>query len=209
MLGAVLVANGELRWTPELTALAAAAPALLAADGGADHLARVGIPPTAVVGDLDSISAATRAWVGEDRLVHLPDQDRTDLEKAMVYAFDELAVPGLTVLGALGGRPDHELGNLGLLARMARGLELLYLSGDGVMLAVEGVLKLPAEAGETWSFWTFDPAVRVTLRGVEWPVEGADLSAAARPSVSNRASGDRVVVESVGGAVVVFRQRRP
>ncbi len=202
---AVLVANGELRWTPELASLAASADPLLAADGGADHLARLGLKPHLVVGDLDSLSDATRAWVGAGRLLHRPDQDRTDLEKGIAVAFDELGVPGLTVLGAFGGRPDHEQGNVGLLARLARGLGLLYLSAGGVMVAAEGRLELPAAPGETWSFWTFDPAVRVTLRGVEWPVESADLSAGGRPSISNRAAAERVVVESSGGPVVIFR----
>ncbi|TFG39747.1 MAG: thiamine diphosphokinase, partial [Candidatus Aminicenantes bacterium] len=51
---AVLVANAPLRWTPRLTALATAADVVLAADGGANHLARSGLRPAAVVGDLDS-----------------------------------------------------------------------------------------------------------------------------------------------------------
>ncbi|HHQ48210.1 MAG TPA: thiamine pyrophosphokinase, partial [Acidobacteria bacterium] len=73
---AVLVANGPLVWTEELAALAASAEPLLAADGGANSLARLGLTPVAVIGDMDSISEATARWLGTDRLVRREDQDR-------------------------------------------------------------------------------------------------------------------------------------
>ncbi|NOZ78792.1 MAG: thiamine diphosphokinase [Acidobacteria bacterium] len=203
--GPVLVANAPLRWTRALAAVAEAGEPLLAADGGANHLARLGLKPQAVIGDFDSIMPGTRAWVGEERLVHRPDQDRTDLEKALTFAFDGLKLDRLTVLAALGGRHDHAAGNLGLLARLCLGLRLVF-RGDGfVSFAVTGRHELEASRGETWSFWSFDPRVRVTLDGVRWPVREADLSVAARPSISNVAEGGTVVLLAEHGPVVVTR----
>ncbi len=186
--------------------MAASAQPLLAADGGANHLARLGLRPTAVVGDLDSVSPDTRAWLGEDCMVDRPDQDRTDLDKALEYAFDELGINNLTVLAALGGRTDHDLGNLGLLARMAMGERLIFEAADQTVLAVAGEAKLRARPGETWSFWTFDPSVQVSIEGVRWPVEGAALDVLSRPSISNEATADEIRIRSTGGAVVVSRQ---
>jgi len=203
--GAVLVANAPLEWTPELAALAAAADPLLAADGGANHLARLGLRPAAVIGDLDSVTPSTRSWVGEERMVPRPDQDHTDLEKSLTFAFDELRVRRLTVLAALGGRHDHAVANLGLLARLGLGERVLFRGAGFRVLAVTGTARLAAEPGETWSFWTFDPAVRVTLGGVRWPVTDADLSAAGRPSISNVAVAGAVHVRAQGGAVLVSR----
>jgi thiamine pyrophosphokinase len=204
--GALLVANAPLRWRPKLAAKAASAHPLLAADGGANHLARLGLRPTAVVGDLDSVSPDTRAWLGEDCMVDRPDQDRTDLDKALEYAFDEIGIRHLTVLAALGGRTDHDLGNLGLLARLAMGERLIFEATDQTVLAVTGGISLAANPGETWSFWTFDPAVRVTIAGVRWPLENASIDAGTRPSISNEAVDDLVRVRSAGGSVVVFRR---
>jgi len=203
--GPVLVAGAPLRWTRPLAALAEEADPLLAADGGADHLARLGLRPQWVIGDLDSISASTRRWLGEDNLVHRPNQERSDLDKALAFALDELGLERLTVLGALDGRIDHQVANLGLLARREMGDRLIFRGADSLVLAVSGRLALPAAAGETWSFWTFDPGVRVTLEGVRWPVEAAPLDAGRRSSLSNVAEGDRVTVEADGGAVVVQR----
>lgn len=202
----VLVANGPVRWTERLVALAAAAEPLLAADGGANHLGRVGLRPEAVIGDLDSIRPGIRAWLGEERMVHRPDQDRTDLDKAFAHALDERGLHRLTVLGATGGRLDHAVGNLGLLARRALGDRVSFLDTDHRIVAVTGEISLEAEVGETWSFLTFDPGVRVSLDGVKWPVDGVALDLAGKPSISNEALADEVTVRAEGGAVVVVRR---
>ena len=203
--GALLVANAPLKWNPRLARLATSARPLLAADGGANHLARLGLRPAAVIGDLDSISPETRKWLGEDCLVKRPDQNRTDLEKALEYGFDELGIKHLTVLAALGGRIDHDLGNLGLLARLAMGRRLVLESAHQTVLAVTGETSLPASPGETWSFCTFDPSVRVTVEGVRWPLVNASIDVGTRPSISNEAMAEEVRIRTTGGAVVVVR----
>jgi thiamine pyrophosphokinase len=202
----VLVANAPLHWHPRTARLASAAPTLLAADGGANHLARLGLRPTAVIGDLDSISAETRSWLGENRMVHQPDQDRTDLEKALEYAFEEIAVDRLTVLAALGGRTDHDLGNFGLLARLAMGERLVFETEEQQVLAVAGKADLAAMPGETWSFWTFDPSVRVTVEGVRWPLVDVEICAGTTLTISNEAVSDQVHIRARGGPVLVFRR---
>lgn len=204
----LLVAGAPFRWTARLASRAAAADPLLAADSGANHLGRIGLRPAAVIGDLDSISPRTRAWLGEDRVIHRPDQDRTDLDKALEYAFDEIGVTHLTVLAALGGRTDHDVENLGLLARRAMAERLVYETSGETLLAVAGEAPLTARPGEMWSFWTFDPSVRVTLEGVRWPVVDVALDVGSRPSISNEAVSDRVGVQSIGGAVIVMRHHR-
>ena len=202
---ALLVANGPVGWTGELTALAVAAEPLIAADGGANHLARIGLRPSAVIGDLDSIRPGVRAFLGEERMVHRPDQNRTDLDKALDYSFGELGLGALSVLGAIGGRLDHAAGNLGLLAARAMGEKLVFLGVDHRIVAVTGDLAFEAEPGETWSFFTFDPAVRVTLEGVKWPIKETAIDLSGKPSISNEAASNEVTVRAEGGAVVVTR----
>jgi thiamine pyrophosphokinase len=188
--------------------MAAIAQPLLAADGGANHLARIGLKPSAVIGDLDSIHDQTRAWLGEQTMVHRPDQDRTDLDKALSHAFFDVGLTSLNVLAALGGRIDHDLGNLGLLARLGLGERLVFVEEDRRVLAVAVEAELSSRPGEIWSFWTFDPSVLVTIEGVRWAVENAQLDAASRPSISNEATSDRVQILTTGGAVVVMRHYR-
>jgi len=206
MAAAVIVANGPLIWTDRLTAIASRAEPLLAADGGANALARIGLAPERVVGDLDSILPTTRRWLGEDRLLARPDQDHTDLEKTLAYAFSELGLTRAVVLGALGARIDQTIHNLGLLARYAKGPDLVFRGHREIVLATIGELELDSVAGETWSFFTFDPGVTVSIRGVRWPVTDRRLDPAAPPSTSNEAIGGEVTVVAEGGPVLIRRE---
>ena len=138
-------------------------------------------------------------------MIQRPDQDRTDLDKALTYAFDELDLEELTVLGATGGRLDHTVSNLGLLARRALGKKLVFLGADNSIIAVTDETILEAMPGETWSFFTFDPAVRVSIGGVRWPLQDHPLDLAGRPSISNEAVSEKVTICAEGGAVVVMR----
>ncbi len=206
---ALLVAGSPFEWSEKTAAMARDAAVLLAADGGANHLAGLGLKPMAVIGDLDSINDPTRRWIGEERMVLRPDQNRTDLDKALEYAFDDLGIDRIGVLAALGSRTDHDLGNLGLLARLGMGENLVFEGDDCVALAVRDEAFLPAEVGETWSFWTYDPDVRVTITGVRWPLENAPIDAASKPSVSNEATEKTVHIRAERGSVVVYRNLVP
>ncbi len=201
----VLVLNGDLEWTEDLARLALRAPVVFAADGGANALARLGVRPNAVIGDLDSIDPGVKAWIGEEYLVHRPDQSATDFEKALRFVFKQPDIDRLVVLGALGGRLDHTIGNLSVLAREARGTKLLLVSEREQVLASSEALDLESRPGETWAFWTFDPDVRITIEGVRWPVENAPVTVGERPSISNEATGTQVTIKPSGGSVVVWR----
>jgi len=201
----VLVLNGAVEWTADLAGLVRRASPLFAADGGANALARLGLMPDTVIGDLDSISSGVRAWIGEDRIVRRSDQSTTDFEKALDVIFRERGHSRLTVLAASGGRIDHGIGNLAVLAREARGVDLLLRSDRQQLIATSEPLDLDAVPGETWSFWSFDDDTRLSLRGVQWPLERRPIHVVRHASVSNVAVDHRIRIEPHDGTVVACR----
>ena len=91
---------------------------VLAADGGLAEARRLGLEVDVVVGDLDSarpqdVAAAEAAGAEVER--HPEDKDATDLELAIDRAISDGATR-VVVAGGAGGRLDHLLGNVLVLA---------------------------------------------------------------------------------------------
>lgn len=205
---AVIVAGAPWRWRPELVELARSAELLLAADGGANHLAVVGLRPAAVVGDLDSIRPSVRAWLGEQTMLHRPDQDHTDLDKAMQVAVLERGATRVTVLAATAGRLDHAFENLALAARFQRHAAIEIVAEDGSFLPVTEELRCAATPGQLVSLLPLGP-VQVWTTGLQWELRGETLDPVVRISISNRAASPEVSIRVADGALVVFLPGHP
>ncbi|MFN3413257.1 MAG: thiamine diphosphokinase [Thermoanaerobaculum sp.] len=202
-MDAVIVANAPFRFWPEAFALARRAPLLLAADGGANHLAQVGLRPHFVVGDLDSVRHEGRTWVGEERVVPRPDQNHTDLEKTLMFALEQGASHAL-ILAATGGRLDHALENLGLLGRYGSRLVCEIREENTRIVPVFCQASFSVPLGSTVSVMPLGECARVWLSGFAWPLAGEPLSLLSRTSLSNRAVKPEVHVKVEGGVLLVF-----
>jgi thiamine pyrophosphokinase len=204
MSGCLVVANAPWRWSEPHVELVRTASLVVAADGGANHLARIGVRPAAVVGDLDSIRPGVRRWIGEERMVFRPDQDETDLHKTLTYAFDERGEHEMTVLAALDGRADHALANLGLLAQWSRRCTLCFLTPGLRIVAVTDHAQLASTPGQTVSLMPVGHCERVWTTGLHWPLVGEPLDLLGRHGVSNRAIAERIDVRVEGGVLLAF-----
>jgi thiamine pyrophosphokinase len=204
MPATIVVANAPFRWRVPFVEIVRTADCVLAADGGANHLARIGVRPEAVVGDLDSIRPGVRRWVGEERMVLRPDQDFTDLHKTLAFAFDERDASRVTVLAATGGRLDHALENLALLARWAgRGPIELRDELHRVVPILE-TSRFVTSVGQGVSIMPVGRCTKVWTRGLRWELSGEPLELTGRTGVSNVAEGKHVEVRVEGGVLLVF-----
>lgn len=190
---------------------------VVAADGGYARAIAIGLRPTVLVGDMDSLvpelaAAAEAAGVTVRRAS--PDKDESDAELALL----EAAVRGagrITVLGAFGGpRLDHALANLWLLAHPALGgvdLVLLDASSRATLVtapAPDGApvtRALPGPAGATITLLPFaGDAAGVTTRGLRYPLRDEPLRTGPARGLSNvRSSADAAVTVREGRLLVV------
>lgn len=203
-VGVTLVAGGPVAGR-DLAAALARAPVLVAADGGADRALRAGHMPAAVIGDLDSIGPAARAALPADRLHEVAEQETTDFDKALRH----IAAPFVLALGVLGGRMDHALAAMTVLAARASGRPCLALSRQDVVFAAPPrPLRLALRAGDRLSLW---PLARITgeSRGLVWPIEGLAMEPAGRIGTSNRVSAGPVdlAFDAPGMLVILPRAR--
>lgn len=91
---------------------------VVSVDGGLKYTKELGVMPNAIVGDFDTIH---KEILDEYRKipsilwdVHKPEKDETDTELAINTAI-KLGCDDLVILGATGGRLDHEWSNVHLL----------------------------------------------------------------------------------------------
>ena len=114
---------------------------VIAADFGAHHARAWGWPIDLLIGDLDSLPAAelqaARA-AGVPTVTAPAAKDETDLELAVARALDDGATE-LVICGALGGRADHMLANVLLLARRELiGVEAVIADGAQTLRLLRG-----------------------------------------------------------------------
>ena len=166
-----------------------AADLLIAADGGALPLLRSGIVPHVAIGDMDSINAAGLAELEAHGVMpqRFPrEKDETDLELALLYAAAAGAAE-IDILGALGGRWDHTLANVALLALPELRTRRTRLLADGqTLFLVRDMAVLEGQAGDTVSLLPLAGAAHgVTTTGLRYPLDNATLSYERARGVSN------------------------
>jgi thiamine pyrophosphokinase len=186
---------------------------LIAADGGLRHLLALGLAPNLLIGDLDSVDPAERATLearGIQLQVHPADKDETDLELALRYARAQGARE-ILVAGAIGGRLDHTLANIALLALPELRECAVWLT-DGCTDAtlVRDSLHLHGRVGDHVSLLPIGgDALGVRTEGLRFPLRGERLAFNRSRGISNKLIAAKAQVSLDSGMLVCIHTRVP
>jgi len=204
-----LFLNGEYAPDPGFySRLAESADLVVAADGGAERLALLGLRPDVVVGDFDSLSGERLAELtaaGVRIVRHPVRKDQTDAELAISEAL-RAGAGIMDIAGALGGAFDHSLGSLALLRHLA-GIGVaarLVEPALSVTVAVAPYRRvLAAPPGSRFSCLPLTRRTIVSLTGFDYELDHVALRADACRGVGNRVlrAGAEVVLHT-GSAVL-------
>lgn len=196
---------GGAPFEPEALAEALAiAPRLIAADRAGDALTRLGHAPELLVGDMDSVADLAAWHAGPTRVLHLPEQDTTDFEKAL-YATE---APFYLALGFTGRRLDHTLAVLHtMLSRPDRRVVLLAEAEVIALVPPGRRLRLALGAGARVSLVPLAPVVATHSAGLKWPIDGLRMGMGEQIGTSNRAVADEVELAFDAPGVLVLLHR--
>ena len=205
---ALVVAGGDSNDLPESTAVLGSWDMVVCADGGVHNAQRLGLQPDLIIGDLDSLGAEERQSLLQAGIrfdVHPTAKDETDLELALLWCARQ-HVSQLTLLGALGGRPDHMLANLLLLSdRRLSGIEICLRSRDWQMWLARHDLAIAGAGGDTVSLIPLSSRVtKVRTEGLEYPLRRETLYRGPARGVSNVMLGVQARVAFDEGILVVM-----
>ena len=207
---AVLLANGPLSQAavPRLRAQAAAARWLVGVDGGAAGLLALGLVPHIVTGDFDSLGVETRETLSRAgaRIVPTPDQNYTDLDKAIDYSIQTLGARDFAVFGATGGRLDHTYSVLSALIKHGRAASIRLIDefGETSLVHRAFVRTGPDLPGRILSLLALGRVEGVTTTGVRWPLHGETLAPGVRDGTLNEITDETITVEVASGDLLIM-----
>ena len=207
----VIFVNGYVPDLERVRRLTRPGDTFLAADGGTRHALGIGITPSVIIGDLDSLTPDAQHSIersGTRLIQHPRDKNETDFELALNYAVDA-GFSEILIVAALGGRLDQTLGNLALLTDL-RLSKLDIRLDDGVEEAffTRGRCQVSGMEGDIISLIPWGGEVTgVATEGLKWPLRSETLYPHKTRGLSNELLGEIASVSLRSGLLLVVHRR--
>lgn len=178
---------------------------VVTANGGAELARALGVEVALAVGDFDSLEGACLG-PGTQIERYPTAKDATDLELALGAAM-RFQPERVLVVGSAGGRLDHLLGGLLLLAADAyAGVHMdAWLAGNWVHVVRDERILTGPEGATVSLFALNGPARGVFSEGLVYPLSGETLEPSSTRGVSNVFAGPRARVRLRDGVLMVVR----
>ena len=175
-------------------------PYVIAVDAGLAVCEELGLVPDLAVGDFDTFGLERmeelRKKEGWATDVHKPEKDETDTDLAVRSAL-RAGFHTAHVLGATGGRLDHELSNIHLMRAAKDAEEHSVFLKDRIYGKYVSFLPLT------------ETVLGITLDGFKYPLHNKDISILEDPSlcVSNEIPGERAKITFRKGILICVESR--
>lgn len=187
---------------------------LIGADRGIRFLREHGLMPTHIVGDFDSAEKDDLEYFRKNTdipvRVYQPEKDVTDMQIAVELAMS-LGSSEIWILGGTGGRLDHLLANIRILAIPEKQGIRAYLADEQNRIRVtEAPLRLKKREcfGKYVSLFAMGGQVKgLTLKGVKYPLSDYTMSGEDPLGVSNEIVEEEAEIFFESGLLIVAESR--
>ena len=185
---------------------------IIAADGGTRHALALGLLPSVVIGDLDSLDSANRRVLEENdvEIIAYPeDKDETDLELALAYAIDA-SYKEIRLIAALGGRLDQTLGNLSLLTdESLTALDVRLDDGNEEVFFARNQAQICGRIGDIISLIPWGSDVKIArTKGLRWSLQNETLYSHKTRGISNEMTAEVVEIQITSGLLLIIHTRK-
>lgn len=182
---------------------------IIAADSGCERLRGYGLCPDVVIGDMDSLDVEkAKAMFPSAEYILLPaEKDYTDTKECLDYAITK-GFDDIVIIGGLGGRLDHTLANIHLLAYAAKrkvDLEIVDGKNHATYLKNASATVSKRRGFRYLSIIPLSDELKgVSITGVKYPLDGAVVSRDDAVTVSNEITDSMAVVTIAEGEAVII-----
>lgn len=177
---------------------------IVAADGG--YRLVKDKPVTAVIGDFDTLGYLPD---NVKTITYPTDKCQTDGEICLDY-LKNIGASEVVIYGATGGRIDHVLGNINLLAYANEiGLKAKIVSSECTIYHISDKFTAEAETGSVLSLIPFGGTVILrSSKGLKYPLKGLIIKPSSSLGISNETTQKNVEIEvESGSAIIVIRKK--
>lgn len=187
---------------------------IIAVDSGMDFMYESKITPDVILGDFDSVNEEAFDYFEQQPQIEMcrlqPEKDDTDTEHAIYYAIEHGATK-IIILGGTGNRIDHLLGNISLLGiGLEKSVEIEMIDANNRIRMVDRSIKISKEKqfGKYLSLIPYTGKVEgVTLKGVKYPLQDAQMGGFNARGVSNEIVSDEAEISFSEGILLVIESR--
>ncbi len=178
---------------------------LIACTDGAFHYLREKNFPLDLLdfisGDFDSYEESEK--IVSEKLIHTPDQNKTDFHKALEIIIEK-GFYEVDVYGGSGGEQDHYLGNLTVAYLFRNKMEITFYDEYSKYFFIPNEFEAQNVLGKIISLVPYPLAENVVTRGLNWPLFGEELNMTGRIGTRNFAVEDTFTCSYSNGAILLF-----
>ena len=188
----VLLVNGEFPTHPVPLIFLNSAETIICTDGSADKLLAHGRTPDVIIGDMDSTKLKKDDFKGV--WISSLNQNKTDLQKTLDWCIAN-NLNDVIVLGAMGKREDHSLGNLHALAEYSSKIDITFVSNFAVIYSFKGKRTFSSLKGQQISIVAIENVKSISTVGLKYELNNEPFPPACN-GISNEAESDEFTIET-------------
>lgn len=192
---ALIIANGAACSKELLGQLLEWSPLVIVLDSAMDRVLELGIKVDVLLGDFDR-GFNPEKYLEQQyplEIVHTPDQEKTDLEKAFDYLITR-KIPAVNVIWATGKRADHTITNITNIVRFRDTLKIVVLDDHSKIFLLPQKFEKWYPAGTPISLIPIGKVDGITTKNLKYPLYNEPLTIGYRTGSSNEADKDGIVV---------------
>jgi thiamine pyrophosphokinase len=200
---ALIIANGEECNSEILGELLEWSPFVVVLDGAIQRVLDRGIKVDVLLGDFDGpltpIEGISndyfeyiRSQQSDIQIVHTPDQNKTDLEKAIEFLIEK-GHKAVNILWATGRRADHSITNMTNLVRYKNQIKTVLIDSHSKIFPIVNSFEKWYTKGTPISLIPVGNASGIITSGLRYNLDNEELTIGFRSGNSNEAVADGFV----------------
>ena len=191
---ALIIANGASCSEELMGQLLEWSPLVIVLDSAIERVLELGIKVDVLLGDFDR--GFNPEYYLEKQypleIVHTPNQDKTDLEKAFDYLIDK-GHKAVNVIWATGRRADHTITNITNIVAYRNQLKIVIIDDHSKVFLLHNKYDKWYIANTTLSLIPIGKVSGITTKNLFYPLNNEELTIGYRTGSSNHVTEDGIV----------------